>query len=75
MKNVATALILCVVSFGSVAGGTYGGNIQPTAADYAQSWNGKAGKQVLNRGVRIEWFADACGTKDGHQFDASKCSK
>lgn len=67
--------ILLLASFGAfAAGGTYGGNVPLTVRDYKESWNGKAGKQVINKGVRVEWFADACGVKDGKQLDPAKCS-
>ncbi|WP_217521890.1 hypothetical protein [Vibrio metschnikovii] len=72
MKNF-TLLALILSSSAAMAGGTMGGNPTPTESDFARSWNGEAGKQVMNLGVRIEWFADACGTPNGVEFDKSKC--
>ncbi len=74
MKKLIT-LALILSSGAVMAGGTIGGTPTPTKNDFARSWNGKAGKQVMNLGVRIEWFADACGTPNGTEFDKTKCPK
>lgn len=74
MKKLMS-LALVLTSTAALAGGTMGGTPIPSENDFARSWNGKAGTQVLNLGVRIHWFADACGTPNGVEFDKTKCPK
>ncbi|MEZ8036591.1 MULTISPECIES: hypothetical protein [Vibrio] len=74
-KSIILLGLSCLfVTTSSFAGGTLGGN-PADISKIEKSWNGKAGKQVYSQsGQRIEWYADACGTMNGHVTDVTQCS-
>ncbi|HCG7052753.1 TPA: hypothetical protein NJ298_004593 [Vibrio parahaemolyticus] len=72
-STILLGLTCLFATTSSFAGGTFGGN-PADISKIEKSWNGKAGKQVYSQsGLRIEWYADACGTMNGKVMDAAKC--
>ncbi|ABZ75731.1 hypothetical protein Shal_1162 [Shewanella halifaxensis HAW-EB4] len=52
----------------------FGGYNSISKAELEASWNGQAGPQhTAVRGVKVQWYADACGTANGHVTDAKEC--
>ncbi|EKO3947719.1 hypothetical protein [Vibrio fluvialis] len=62
----------------SFAGGTFGGNpgdISQMKELLESKWNGKPGTQnTAAYGVIVQWQADVCGTLNGKETDATKCT-
>ncbi|ABV38205.1 hypothetical protein Ssed_3601 [Shewanella sediminis HAW-EB3] len=71
-------LIALTSTYVSARGGGqgFGGFNSITKAQLESSWNGRAGPQhTAVRGVRVQWYADACGVANGHAKDEKECVK
>ncbi|ELB2078068.1 hypothetical protein QNZ73_003961 [Vibrio parahaemolyticus] len=84
MKKAVFALLvtltLSTTSIQAVAygggGGGLGGTPSLTKEQLEKHWNGKPGPQSTPMaGIVAHWKADACGTLNGQQFDATKCKE
>jgi len=73
---LAGVLIALASTYVSARGGGqgFGGFNAITKAQLEATWNGQAGPQhTAVRGVRVQWYADACGVVNGHTKDAKEC--
>jgi hypothetical protein len=69
-------LIALTSTYVSARGGGqgFGGFNAITKAQLESSWNGHAGPQhTAVRGVKVQWYADACGIANGHVKDEKEC--
>ncbi|GIU29058.1 hypothetical protein [Shewanella sp. MBTL60-007] len=52
----------------------FGGYNAISKVELEASWNGQAGPQhTAVRGVKVQWYADVCGTANGHATDVKQC--
>ncbi|WP_299808012.1 hypothetical protein [uncultured Shewanella sp.] len=60
--------------FARGGGQGFGGYNIISKAELEASWNGQAGSQhTAIRGVKVQWYADVCGTANGHVTEVNDC--
>ena len=61
--------------FARGGGQGFGGYNIISKAELEASWNGQAGPQhTAVRGVKVQWYADVCGTANGYVIDPKECT-
>ncbi|CAM3476518.1 hypothetical protein [Shewanella pealeana] len=78
-KQYVLLLAVLIVStsghlFARGGGQGFGGYNAISKAELEASWNGQRGSQhTAIRGVKVQWYADVCGTANGHVTDVKLC--
>lgn len=77
-KHVFLLAVLIALTSGNLyargGGQGFGGYNSISKAELEASWNGLAGPQhTAVRGVKVQWYADVCGTANGEVRDAKQC--